>query len=277
MKKFALFMFVSVILLTITFIYSFIYLKPSLDKSWESGFEVTPQVEIDGRIVTFKNLRGWIYDESGPISFDYYEETYNVDELERMWYLVEPFGAWGGIAHTYFVFDFKDKEPVVFSIEARREKGEDYSAFLGLFNKYELIYLWGSEKDITGRRAVVQNDAIYMYPVIASRGFVQGLFLELANETHSLESNARFYNTITDNCTNLLAIHANRVKPGVVKKDISWLLPGYADRLLYDLKYIPHDMEIENLREKYFITDFVRENYENMELSSILRDKLLHQ
>ena len=47
------------------------------------------------------------------------------------------------MAHTYFVFDFEDQPPVAISVEARRERGESYDVVRGMFNEFELIYIWG--------------------------------------------------------------------------------------------------------------------------------------
>lgn len=249
---------------------------PSNNKDWEVGFEIFPETKIskDQTNVEIKNIRDWNYSQTDIISKDYIDRTYNIDNLERVWFLVEPFSKWDGIAHTYFVFDFTDQEAISFSIEARREKGEEYFAALGAVNQYELIYMWGTERDFTGRRIYKDDADVYMYPLNIQKVSGQKLFLELARSTEELRNNPKFYNTLTSNCTNNLAKSANNVKAGTIPFNIAQILPGYSDEFLYGLDYIPTNESLDKVREKYYITDIVNEVYTDPNFSSLLRERI---
>jgi hypothetical protein len=139
----------------------------------------------------------------------------------------------------------------------------------GLVNEYELIYIWGTEQDLTGRR-----NELYMYPLLGSMESARGLFWNLAEESRQLEQRPRFYNTFTSNCTNELAKAANQAQPGAIPWDAALLFPGYADRLLYDRGFIPNDAPLETVRQRYFVTDAVAALIDQPDFSRLLRLRL---
>ena len=49
-------------------------------------------------------------------------------------------------------FGFTNGDYVCFSIETRKEKGEDYSAVKGLFRQFELVYVAADERDLVRLR-----------------------------------------------------------------------------------------------------------------------------
>lgn len=275
MRPTKLFLILTVLVILFGGIYTYTQ-SPSNNRNWEVGFEVLPEVEISESQseIHIKNIRNWNYSKTDIVSQEYIAQTYKLENLEKVWFLVEPFSKWDGIAHTYFVFDFTDQEPISFSIEARREKGETYSAAIGTLNKYELIYMWGTERDFTGRRAYKDNADIYMYPLDIKKETGQKLFLELAKSTEDLRNNPQFYNTLTSNCTNNLAKIANKVNPDSIPFHYAQLVPGYSDEFLYELEFISNNKPLSELKEKYYITEIVKENYLEENFSQKLREEL---
>jgi len=261
------------VFISVTFFVLFVfYLSqgPSNNKNWETGFDVSPNIQIKGDSFTIKNLRNWKYTKTDVIGFDYINQTYNFSQVEKAWFLVEPFSNnWEAVAHTYFVFDFKDGRTLALSIEARREKGENYNIFLGLFKKYELFYVWGTEEDLTGTRAVQRDHNIYMYPINISVYYTQELLKSLVFESSSLDSTPKFYNSITSNCTNNLAKAANRVNPKAIPNIYYYTLPGNSINKLVKLGYLPAD-SLEN-KSDYNIKERVKKHYGNENFSSLIR------
>jgi hypothetical protein len=199
--------------------YRLVVLQPTNQRDWEYGMDVLAHVTIEGDVVRVQNLRDFHWPADGPPSSGYVDRAFDVQRLERVWFVKEPFTipwlrGFEGVAHTYFVFDFQDQPPAAVSVETRRERGEGYDAVHGLINEYELIYIWGTEQDLTGRRAVVESDELYMYPLLGSMESARRLFLNLAEESRQIEQQPRFYNTFTSNCTNELAKAANHAQPG---------------------------------------------------------------
>jgi hypothetical protein len=245
------------------------------DRNWEKEFAVLPQVVVQGDLVQFQNIRDWRYSEDEVISHNYTSRVYNLDQFERMWFVLEPFGLWEAAAHTYFVFDFVDAEPIAFSIEARREESEVYDGFSGMLGKYELAYLWGTEADFTAKRVLFEKNEVYMFPVQASREFGKALFLELALATETLRHSPQLYNTLTSNCTNNLADHANSVTPGAIPLHYSRILTGLSAEYVHGLGYLDSTLTFSKLKEKFHINTLVEQLHLEENFSQALRGQLL--
>lgn len=259
--------------------YVWLVLQPSNERTWEFGMAPLPQVGRQSGSVVVGNLRDFRYGPDGLRSAGYLERTFAVDQLERVWFVqepftVQPFTGFNGVAHTYFVFDFRAQPPVAVSVEARRERGEAYDAVAGLFNRYELIYVWATEADITVRRAVLEHNPLYMYPLMIPAEAGRELFIQLADASHELESRPRFYNTLLSNCTNELARAANRVKADSVPLNTALVFPGYANQVLYELGYLPQDLPLEELNRRSYVTDLVAASYDREDFSERLRSAL---
>lgn len=240
--------FIRIILLALLIFVLFIFFKqPSLERNWTEDSRILPDITISDSTITVKNLRDWRYTQGEVISKDYYEETFDLDKIEKAYFLLNPFGKWEGVGHTFFVFEFSDGKSVSVSVEARRPEGVPYKAVKGLFNNYEMWYAWGSAADLFSRRAVYHNEDLYMYPLNISAQTARGLFVDLAKTTEGLETRAQFYNTVLSNCTNVLADSANRVNKGSIPWTFARIFTGYADNKLYELKLIPHDKSFEEI------------------------------
>lgn len=242
-KKILLILFLPLLL-----IFIFFFLKqPTHNKNWTDDAKILPDVSIENSIIKVKNIRDWRYKKGEVISKNFYDESFEISKINKVYFLLNPFGKWEGVGHTFFLFELTDGKTISVSVEARRPEGVDYGALKGLFNTYEMWYTWGSAADLFTRRAIYHNEDLYMYPLLISSETAQGLFIDLAKTTEKLETKPEFYNTITSNCTNMLADSANRVN----KKSIPWtfarIFTGYADNKLYELKLIPHDKPFDEI------------------------------
>lgn len=281
LKKNTKYIFFSLLIICIFYlIFVFFIKKPSNDRNWEVGFEKLPHITIHDSHVIINELRNYQYAPNKFVAARYINRHVDVRKLKRVWFLVEPFEGvpiikFGGIAHTYFVFDFEDEEPIVISVEARREKGENFGLLSGMMNQFELIYVWGTEQDLTYRRILIENNNLYMYPLTISKDQGQRLFMQLAETTQQLETQPRFYNSLTSNCTNELAKNANALKPGTIPYNAVWFLPGYAPKELYDLDFIPNNKPFEEIKKQYYISDLVKKYYKDDNFSEELRNELI--
>jgi hypothetical protein len=260
--------------------YRFVVLQPSNQRNWEYGMDTLPRISIAGDVVGVQQERDFRWSAAGPLSSGYVDRTFDVNHLERVWFVEEPFtiqpvNGFSGVAHTYFVFDFQDQPPVAISVESRRERGQGYDPLRGMFNEYELIYIWATEEDVSGRRAVLEKNQLYMYPLVGSMDSARKLFLNLAETSDQLETHPRFYNTLTSNCTNELAKAANEAEPGMIPPNIALIFPGYSDRVLYDRGFIPTDAPLEAIRRRYAITETVIATIDQPDFSHQLRLRLL--
>jgi hypothetical protein len=147
--------------------------------------------------------------------------------------MVEPQPGGEYAAHTLILFEFGGERMVGLTVEARLEQGETYDAVAGVFNRYELSYIWATARELLTRRVTFLDKDVYVYPLqlneIQKRNFLR-LLLE---GTRDVATQARFYNTITSNCTNELA------KVAGLGWHYSWVLTGYSPQRLYELNLIP--------------------------------------
>lgn len=257
----------------------FILRQPSHDRDWEFGFERLPSVTVDAGVLSVRDLRDYRLGQDGVVRPGFVNRTLRLGDIERAWFLVEPFPAlpiqgFKGVAHTYFAFDVRGQPPITVSIEARRERGETFSVGSGLLNEFELMYIWATEEDTTIKRVLDQGNDVYMFPLLISGESVVRLVERLAATTAELERKPRFYNSFTSNCTSELALAANSVRPGAIPVSVAWWLPGYSVDQLYALGYIPHDRPLEEIRSRYYISDIVRQSHAEPGFSARLRASL---
>lgn len=206
---------------------------PRNNRTWDPSIEKLSSTEINGTRVKITNVRDWTYAPNEVRSREWRDAVeVNVDDLKRVWFLLEPFPNWNAVGHTYLTFEFSDGDNISFSVEARREVGEEYSAFKGLFRSYELAYTWGTERDFLTRRLLYLDHTVRMYPLTLEPAAARSVFLSLAKKTNELKKRPSFYNTLTANCTNVLAQEVNRVFPKSIAYDLSWNLPGSSDIFL---------------------------------------------
>ena len=240
-----------VVVAALTILFTYVsYKKPVMDRDWQDDSKILPAFSISTSTIEIKNLRDWRYEPYKVVSKNYYTDTFIPDNVSKAYLLFNPFGQWDGVGHSFFVFEFTDGKTVSVSIEARKEVGEDYGVFMGVLNEYEVWYAFGSATDFLTNRAIYHDEDLYMYPLLIPKEIAKGLFVDLSNQAHKLETEPGFYNTITSNCTNLLADSANRVKKGSVPFHYSRLFTGYIDDQLYDLGSIRHNAPFEKVYEE---------------------------
>ena len=113
-----------------------------------------------------------------------------------------------------------------------------------------------------------------MYPLTISADAGRDLLLQLAQASQALETQPRFYNTLTSNCTNELAKAANQVKPDAIPLNMALVFPGYSNEVLHQLGFLPNDVSLDELNRRFFITDLVAAEYQRVDFSQALRADL---
>ncbi len=206
--------------------------QPSHDRDWREEIAVMPEITGQGPAYTIDRVRDWTYTTDNITQTTYHEGQYNIDDLVGTWLMVEPFGGSDAIAHTLILFEFQDESLLAITIEARKEKGEIYSALRGAFNTYELVYLWAEARDVLTRRARYLDHEIYVYPISLSDAQRRTFFQALVEETNQLAKTPRFYNTLFSNCTNELA------KTAGLKWNSAFITTGYAPQHLFKVGMI---------------------------------------
>ena len=232
--------------------------QPSNDRDWAVDQSVLPRASIQGEQATIRNVRNFRYQSEGVYTASWYDATYDLRELDSIWFLVEPFGGWDGAAHTFVSFGFRDGRYLSVSVEIRKEKGERFSALRGLVDEYELMYVIGDERDLVMLRSNFRRDDVYLYPVRATHAQMRRMFVEMIERAEGLARQPEFYNTLTNTCTTNLVGHVNAIVPGRIPLRPGVLFPGYSDRLAWDLGLIDTALTFAQARQHFRINERAR-------------------
>lgn len=275
--KYSLIGLLSLLLLFICIVAaSYLFSSPSNSRSWEESRAILPSVKEHGTHYSIENLRDWRYNDNFTIaSRDYRTIDFDLDDLQDIWFLVEPFGDKGIVAHTMISFEFKDGNAYVMSVEARREVNETYSSLKGIFPVYEYMYVWSTEHDAYTNAAIFSgHDGLLMYKLEVPQEAKKHFLVESLKRTKDIETKPRFYNSITSSCTTALVKIANAAEPGSLTFHYAWFLPGFADDYLYKLEYFDTSLSFEQLQHVADIEQDAVELKEEENFSSELRKRL---
>ncbi len=247
--------------------------KASNDRNWNNDQEILSYAEINNNLVSVHNIRNFSYNSTTEYIKDYYDKTFDLNKLKKVWYIVEPFSGIPGSAHTFLSFEFENNEFISISVEIRKEIGESYSPIKGLLNKYELMYVIADERDVIKLRSNYRKDLVYVYPIKATVEKSRGLFLDMVGRANSLKENPEFYNTITNTCTTNIVKHVNKITPSRVPfLNIKILLPANSDQLAYKLGLIDTELSFEEARKRFYINDRAIKYATSSDFSVKIRD-----
>ncbi len=231
---------------------------PANDREWTPAQAVLPRVTITDSVVHVRGVRDFRH--LGPDSFrvDHDDRTYDLREIDRVWYVLSPFGSdFRGFAHAFLSFSCSDSQFVSVSVEARREVGEEYSTWRGALRNYELMYVVGDERDLIPLRASVWGDPTYVYPGRATPAQARALFLHMMRRAQGLERRPEFYHTISNNCVTNIVDAVNSLREEPIESDRRILLPGFSDELAHELDLIDTGLSIDAARERFRVDSAV--------------------
>lgn len=210
-------------------------IEPSNERDWQTDVARLSYAEIEGDIVTVRNIRNFDYRSETDYTPAYYDKRFDLRKLEGV-DLIAVYWMGPAVAHVFVSFAFAGGDHLAVSIEARKEKSEGYSTIKGFFRQYELYYVVADERDVIRLRTNYRRDPpedVYVYRVQAPIENGRRLFLDYARKLNALKAAPEFYNTLTTNCTTNIWSHSlvNQEHPR-----FSWkiLASGYVPEYLYE-------------------------------------------
>ncbi len=226
---------------------------PRHDRSWQPHLSRLPVVSLNDGRFSIQEYRDWSYPAGGePVQVWKTLPELQVQDVRRVWLIVEPHPSLPVMAHTLVLFEFQDGELIGLTVEARKQAGEKYSPLRGALNAFELIYQWATPQDLLTRRANYLGHELYMYPLALTQGETEAYLTALLDKTKHIETHPRFYNTLTSNCTNELAKAAR----------LSWhpafVFTGKSPDALYRMDRIAGDGAFEELKANARIDPLVK-------------------
>lgn len=231
-------------------------IPPSNDRVWAEDVAQLMHGETDGDIVTLHNVRNFTWRAEHDVDARWETRRYDLAHLATADAVLSYWGS-PAIAHAMISFGFDNGEHVVFSVEIRKKKGQEYSPIGGFFKQFETILIAADERDIIGVRTNVRGEDDYLYPLVMPLPAMRSLFVSYVDAANVLEHQPAFYNTISSNCTTLVYRMARRIDPGL-PMDIRLLLTGYLPEYLYDNRAVDTSVPVSQLRAQGRMTDKAR-------------------
>lgn len=221
-------------------------IRPSNDRHWMPDVARAATAAMNGDELVVRNVRNFTW--RTDIDFDPHWETRHYD-LSRLANVDLVLSYWAGeaIAHTIVSFGFEDGSRLAFSIETRKEVGEEYSPIAGFFRKYELTIIAADERDVVRVRSNVRGEDVRIYRLRMKPADARVLLTEYAQGLNRLARTPRFYNTLTANCTTLVFGMVRIIHPGL-PLDPKVLLSGYLPDYAYELGALDTSIPFPRLR-----------------------------
>jgi hypothetical protein len=228
-------------------------LPASNDRVWSDDVAQMTTGVVDGDRVTLHNVRNFDWRSNTDYTQRWETRSYDLGQLDSV-DMILSYWAGPAIAHTLVSFGFNDGQRVAFSVEIRREKGEQFSEIGGFFKEFELSILAADERDVIRVRTNIRGEDDYMYHVQMGRPAMRSLFLSYVAQANDLIATPRFYNTVTANCTTLIYHMMQRIV-GHLPLSYRLLLSGYLPEYVYAVGGLDQHYTIDELRARGRITD----------------------
>lgn len=211
-------------------------LKPSNTRPWQPGVAQTAWAEVKGDEVTLHNVRNCEYRTVTDYTPRWETRAVRLSQITGIDLAICYWGSpW--MAHPIVSFQFADAPPVCFSIETRKEIGENYSAIGGFYRQYELIYIVADERDVIRLRTNYRTgEDVYLYRTAATPAQARERFQEYLRSINQLHDYPRWYNALTTNCTSSIRDQ----HPAAERMPWDWrlLLNGRADELMFERRTV---------------------------------------
>lgn len=222
-------------------------------RQWEPEVAREPYATIEGNSITIHDIRNFHYRTEKDFDRVYYDKTFDLTKLDSA-DLIAVYWMGDAIAHVMISFGFQGKDFVAFSIETRKEQGEEYSTIKGFFKQYELTYIAGDERDLIRVRTDYRKpqEDVYLYRLRASPKRVQEIFMAYIRQINTMKQKAEWYNTLTTNCTTSI-IRLMRITGGRAKYNWKVLLSGYAPLYAYENGALDTRIPFDELKRRSYI------------------------
>jgi hypothetical protein len=248
----------------------FLLIPPSNSRNWQPDVAVLPWADIQGNKVTIHNIRNNDYRSETDYTVRHYDKTFDLTKLKSVDLSLV---YWGSpyIAHTMMSFGFEGEGFVCFSIETRKEKGEDYSTIKGFFRQYEITYVVADERDLIGLRTNYRvGEDVYLYRLAAPADLARKVFLSYLREVNSLKEQPEWYNALTDNCTTSIRGHTAPYNPDA-RLDWRIIVNGFIDEMLYERKTVNTSMPFAELKKRSLINEKAKGMEKSPDFSQLIR------
>jgi hypothetical protein len=247
-------------------------LKPTNIGNWQGDVDRPAWVEMDGDRMIIHNLRNCDYRTETDYSNCWSDRTVNLSDLRGADLF---FTTWGvrWIGHPIVSFQFGDNQHVAFSIEARYKGDQAYSAILGFFRQYELIFVVADERDVIRLRTNFRKDEeVFLYRTSLGPESARAIFLTYVRYLNQLKDHPEWYNALTRNCTTTLDKPISKEVANPQPWNYQFLVNGTLDELLYDRgRLVTDGLSFADLKSRAHINPDARAADNSPEFSALIR------
>ncbi|MCS5537440.1 MAG: DUF4105 domain-containing protein [Candidatus Poseidoniaceae archaeon] len=208
---------------------------PELHREWWSDCAELGHAEINGDAIEITNVRDFTWRSSKDHDVKWVTKNVDATEIKDVWFIIDHFHRLRALAHTMISFEFEDSEVLTFSFETRRELGDKYHPWDGMWRGFELYLLVATERDALHLRTNVRKHKVHMYRVQSPEGKDKALLVQLCKRMNELKVRPEWYHTLSASCTTTIVSQVNQVTPGRIPFTWRALLPGHAARAAFKL------------------------------------------
>jgi hypothetical protein len=243
-------------------------------RNWEREVARAPYATMEGDLITIHDIRNFNYRTEKDFDAVYYNKTFDLTKLDSA-DLIAVYWMGEAVAHVMMSFGFQGKDFISFSIETRKEQGEDYSTIKGFFKQYELIFIAGDERDLIRVRTDYRTprEDVYLYRLGAKPQRVREVFMAYIQQINDMKQRPEWYNTLTTNCATSV-IHLMRVTGGHVRYTWKVLLSGYAPLYAYESGALDTSIPFGELKRRSYINPRAHTIGNDPEFSRKIREGL---
>ena len=266
-----------ILLLYVTVIIGWNNMQPSNDRHWLPSVAKLPYAVSKSNTIDIHNIRNFDYQTEYDFNEEYYDKTYNLDELESMDFLLSYWGGGTKVAHTILSFGFKNGDYLAVSAETRVEEGEPQELIQGFFNQYEMIYILADERDIIRLRTNFRKqepEEVFLYPTTLDKKKIRQIFEVIIARVNKLYQQPEFYNTLTQNCYTTLRADVGTIAPSKNRFDWRILANGYADQMLYENGNMDTNLSFPEAKKYFHINQYVSGDNSPDDFSKRIRPNL---
>ena len=245
-------------------------IPPSNSRNWQPDVTVLPWAEVRGSLATVHNIRNCDYRTETDYTVSHYDRSFDLTKLQSVDLFLVYWGS-PSIAHTMLSFGFEDGSHLCFSIETRKEVGEEYSAVKGFFKQFELTYVVADEQDLVRLRTNYRTgEDVYLYRFKVSTDFARKVLLDYLREVNSLKDRPQWYRAILTNCTTSILRHTTPFNPDA-RFDWRLIANGYLDALLYERGKLDQSLPFAELKKRSLINQRAKAADKASDFSRLIR------
>lgn len=274
---------IAFLLITIPFQIFKMFFKPKLHRKWHNLFKELPYGTIDPNDnVYIRNIRYARYNPNYEYecNVNYLNKKYNVNDLEKAWLFVNPYGLFQShiILSLQFSSDNIVRNFLTVSYEIRKSNPMDFQVSSLIFKNFEGHFILAPEEDTVFVRTNVRHNYeethMYMFPLNIPKDVLQKIFLEIIAEVNDYHDNAHFYRVYNRSC--VTEIFKYFKKYGLVDYKTNFVLSNVI-KFLYSSKLIDGSSNISyaQFKKKYYITGKTEGLQPNENFSFELRKRVV--